>query len=222
MNNEVFFIADLHIPYEDKAKVNRTLDDISRETPDIVVLGGDILDFYTISRFRKDPDRASQLQKELNKYYNFMTRLRKVHSGQLIYLVGNHEERLEKYLMENPELHGLDVLQLPNLLKADKYNMNVTDEWTYKDVLFKHGDRVTKYNAAAELIRENMSGISGHKHNYNVASNTTRTSNATWISAPCLCDIIKADYVKNPNWQQGYVVMRFNKRKTIGHEVRFL
>ena len=220
--NLIYYIADLHIPYENKPAVRKALEEIAKERPVKVVLGGDIVDFYAISHFRKDPARANQLQSELNQYHNFMKKLRTVHKGALIYIIGNHERRMEKYLMENPELYTLDVLKIENILGKDKYNMFITYEHQHHGFMFKHGTAVNQYNANKELVKYGVSGISGHKHNHNVASRTDRNGSHILISSPCLCDFTQADYVHDPNWQTGFVKLIFKNKKLDNYQVKLL
>ena len=220
--NEVIWLSDLHIPYEDKGMVKKVLQRIENDEPDIVVLGGDIVDFISPSQFNKHPYEEGTLQKELNHYYKFMDKLREVHNGKIVYLIGNHETRVDKYLKKNHELHGLDVLKLDYLLKCDEYNVDLVYEWTYKGMLFKHGTYCNKYSANKELEVNGISGISGHVHRHSVASKTDRTGEKVWISAPCLQDIRKQEFYHGDNWQTGYVVLYFEGRKLDSYEVNFL
>ena len=61
---------DFHGQYRDKKTCQLFFDFLRREKPDRVILAGDIGDFYTISKFDKDPARKETLQDELNEVYN--------------------------------------------------------------------------------------------------------------------------------------------------------
>lgn len=218
----VYFIADLHIPYHDKEAVAITLHNIMKEKPNVIVLGGDIVDLYSVSHFRKDPSKQCKLQSELNDYNDFMKELRSVHKGKLVYLIGNHERRIQKYLMENTELYGLDSLSLEHILSKDKYKFDLKYQWEYNGMIFTHGINVGKYCADKELDKFGVNGISGHKHNHNVSSKTNNHGSFIWISAPCLCDFAQQEYVHNPNWQLGYVELRFNELALDSYKVKLL
>lgn len=221
MNETIYFIADLHIPYENKKKVNSVLEDIQNNQPDKIVLGGDMIDFYQISKFDKDPERIGKLQQELDKFYSFMRQLRSVYTGPIKYIIGNHETRLEKYLIRNPGFYGLKILSLNNLLKADEFNVDVVYEYMYRKFLFTHGHRTSKYSAARELDDNGISGITGHVHRHQTYCKTDRRGQICWISAPCLIDETKQDYTSNPNWGYGYVALSFNSQRMTSYEVRF-
>ena len=87
----ILWVSDLHIPFEDKKSVRKLFDDLKNNEYDTVVLGGDTIDMESPSKFEKRPDQIGTLQQELDKYYEFMDKLKEYHKGKLIYLVGNHE-----------------------------------------------------------------------------------------------------------------------------------
>ena len=59
-------LNDLHGQFIDKVAFALALGFIKRQQPDNVVLNGDIVDFYKISNFDKDPLRLESLQDELD------------------------------------------------------------------------------------------------------------------------------------------------------------
>jgi predicted phosphodiesterase len=219
---KILFVADFHIPYENKRAVNRFLMDLRLIKPEMLILGGDIVDFYSVSHFRKEPNKSSKINWELNKYYAFMDRLRSIYKGKLVYIIGNHERRINKYLMENTELWGLESLTLSSLLRKEKYNFNLCYKFKYFGTIFTHGTYVGDTCAKQELAKYGRSGVSGHKHQYNVSSRTNTYGQFTWISAPCMCDINKQEYIHEPNWQLGYVLLHSDGNKLYKHEVTLI
>lgn len=206
-------LSDLHVPYQDTDAVALALQVVRRVRPDAVNVLGDLCDFYKLSRFDKDPD-AFDLQHELEEARTFFRLLRMVHQGVVRFLPGNHELRLEKYLNRNPELHGLDVLALPSLLRLEEYDVDYFEheiEIVPGKLVAKHGDVVRKYagySAKAELERDgyNVSTITGHTHRLAGVYSTYRGLMVAGIENGCLCDL-NPEYVRNPNWQHGLSVV---------------
>lgn len=209
----VVFVSDLHIPYHDKRTVKSVDEFLKKWQPDQLVLGGDIIDMYSISRFDKDPRRASRLQEEFDETNQYLKNIRKMLPKQkIVYLEGNHCERMDKYLMRHPELHGLRTLKVPYQLGLKELNIPYMKDYVYKNFLFTHGTKISKYTSMAELEKNVMSGVSGHKHTMQVAYKTIRGKDYKWITNGHLCDIKQAEYVQNPDWQQGITLVWFNKK----------
>lgn len=206
-------LSDLHVPYQDNYAVALALKVVQRVKPDAVNVLGDLCDFYKLSRFDKDPD-AFDLQTELDEGREFFGMLRRVHGGTVRFLPGNHELRLHKYLNRNPELHGLDVLSLPTLLRVTEYGVDYYEheiEIVPGKLIAKHGDVVRKYagySAKAELERDGygVSTITGHTHRLATIHSTYRGSTVVGIENGCLCDL-EPEYVRNPNWQHGLSIV---------------
>ena len=62
MKNKFVVISDIHFPYQDDKAIKAALDFIKTNPVDTIILNGDILDFYDVSSFDKDPDRINSLQ----------------------------------------------------------------------------------------------------------------------------------------------------------------
>ena len=117
------FLSDIHFPFEDRASWQLTLDVIKDIKPDMVFLGGDILDCYAVSQYDREPDRKLTLQQDLDYAFEELSRLRKAcpKNTKILYLEGNHETRLTRYLQSKAEeLSVLNAIKLPELLKLDK------------------------------------------------------------------------------------------------------
>lgn len=76
---------------------------------DEVVLLGDYADFYSVSRHRKDPRVDVLLTQEVESVRQGLDELERLFpSAKKIYLSGNHEIRLESYLIDQaPALFGV-------------------------------------------------------------------------------------------------------------------
>lgn len=207
MKNKFVVLSDIHFPYQDDKAIKAALNFIKTNPVDTIILNGDILDFYDVSSFDKDPDRINSLQEEINLAQKFFKKLRDLSpNGRIVFVKGNHEQRIERYLKKHPELYSLDALKLPNLLGLDKFNIE------YKDKGFKlgslkiiHGDMVRKfsgYTARGELEKHDSSGISSHTHRGAAYYYRTPERYLAWFESFCLCDL-NPEYINEPNWQAG-------------------
>jgi predicted phosphodiesterase len=213
--DKVVVIPDTHHPYHDKRSINAVLSFLKDQKPDYVVLIGDHCDMYSVSRFDKNPDRTSKLQLELDVTHEFLKEVRKNAGKQskMIYLEGNHEARLKKWLWRNPELHGLRSLELPYLLGLDSLGIEYVQKWLWKDTfLFTHGKRTTMYAPRWELDDNGVSGMSGHTHRLNSHAKTDYSGTKVWNSIGHLCDPKQAEYTDNPNWQQAIGVVHLSTK----------
>lgn len=210
MDKKYFVIAgDIHFPYQDDKAIDAFLDFIASKRIDIIILNGDILDFYDVSSFDKRPDRINSLQKELDLSYKFMSELRAMKpEAKIVFVKGNHSYRVERYLMKHPELYSLNNLKLPNLLRLDELGIEYQDkEYRLGSLKIIHGDMVRKfsgYTARGELEKHDCSGVNSHTHRLSCYYYKTPERYLAWFEAGCLCDI-NPEYVDNPNWQQGFL-----------------
>jgi len=128
----IFVMADIHFPFHDPQALRLALECFSQVVRSIpedrrlyVALLGDIVDFHGISRFPKPPHRSSGFVSELYAD-RFLVQLlieqlksRSEGKARIIWALGNHEERLEYYLMgKAKELYDLDVLRVDQLLRV--------------------------------------------------------------------------------------------------------
>jgi hypothetical protein len=131
-------------------------------------------------------------------------------------LGSNHLARLKKFLWKvAPALNCLRSLEIETLLELKKFNIEFKEYgFTFKNVLFKHGDIVRKfsgYTAKGEWEKEQVSGCSGHTHRLGVYYHTVRGGSYVWVEAGCGCRL-DAEYLHGgvANWQQGFAVFGFN------------
>lgn len=119
-------ISDLHQPFTDQLALNTVLERAHRFQPDIIVLLGDIIDFFKISRFPEAKKKKKKsVKEEMETTKKFLEELRYQFPGaEIIYYEGNHEDRLTRYIIQNAtEIQDL----IENLLqeKLDLYKNNI-------------------------------------------------------------------------------------------------
>ena len=167
MKNKFVVLSDIHFPYQDDKALKAVYKFLEQHPVDTIILNGDILDFYDVSSFDKDPSRINSLQKEIDMANKFFSQLRKRHSGRIIFIGGNHDaDRLERYLKKHPELYSLNALKIDRILNLNEYGIDFyRDEFRLGSLKIIHGDMVRKfsaYTARGELEKHDTSGISGH------------------------------------------------------------
>jgi hypothetical protein len=207
------FPTDLHCPYYDPYAFELSLKIIESYSPDLLVCGSDALDFYSVSTFNKNPDRKDTLQYEIDIWRELQLQLNDAApSADKWFLIGNHEDRLRRYLWKNPELASLNVLKLSSVLDFDSLGiLGETHEIVINNTLcIKHGNVTRKesaYAARAELgdERYSINTLSGHTHRGGTHYATTRRGVVRADECFCLCDL-NPEYVHRPNWQQGLVI----------------
>lgn len=208
-------LSDWHVPFEDKQVVKLELEYCKVEQPDIIVMH-ELHDFYAVSKFSKDPARKFNLQDEIDQVNVYMKKMRELcPNARLILLKSNHLDRLRKYIWNvAPELSGLRCMKINELLELKKYGIEYKDSFSFKKVLFKHGDIVRKfscYTSKGEFDREGCSGSSGHTHRLGIYFIRLRGGEYVWVETGCAC---KRDphYIDGiTNWQHGFAVFGFDR-----------
>lgn len=209
---DCIFLNDIHFPYQDDFTLDNVLKFIADHSPKTIFLNGDIIDFYTLSRFDKDPVRITHLQKDLDALDNFLKKLRQaVPQATIYYTEGNHEHRLIKYLWSHPEIAALKALQIEELLNLKAHTITwipQEETFVYHGHIITHGTVVRKgasMSAKGEFEKYGFSGISGHTHRAGVYSHRNFRGTFQWIENGCLCDM-NPGYVLAPDWQQAISV----------------
>lgn len=216
-NSVHFFWQDFHKQFDDKSAVNVAEKLAKHIQPTYIHYLGDIIDFYAISKFDKKPWLIANMQSELDIVaYMFQYHASIFNKSKSIYHLGNHEDRLRRYLWSiAKELSQLRCLELPALLGLDKLGIEMVDyeEGTLINNLFMavHGNIVRKnssYTARGMMEKHGGSGIAGHSHRLGSHFKRNRFGEYGWWENGCLCDL-NPDYVQQPDWQQGVSVVEF-------------
>jgi len=220
MNDEeretIVSLNDFHIPYHDEKAINIALQFVKYLHPHKIVLH-ELMDWYSLSRFDKDPNRKLDIKKNKDMAVGYLQKIRGMFPDiEIIMLQGNHDKRLVKYLRTKAEeLNNLDELKIQSLLKLNELNIDYRIDYSFRNVLFKHGEVVRKYSgytARAELDKEGVSGCSGHTHRLGAHFQTLRGGKYVWLETGCLCDPKQAEYIDGTaNWQQGVGGFIFKK-----------
>ena len=210
-NKNILVISDLHIPYHNIDAITLAFDYGKKEKVNTIIINGDLLDFYHLSRFHKDP-RKRYVKQELEAARQFLQVLRFHFKGaNIYYLLGNHDVRYQMWLESKAvDLLGCEEFELASLLRLGELGIQIIDDKTLikaGKLIITHGHLVIRgvfapVNAArGAYMRAKQSILIGHTHKISehTETNMDKEITTTW-SAGCLCEL-SPDY--NP-FANGY------------------
>jgi predicted phosphodiesterase len=210
-------LYDIHLPFHDLHALTLSLKwSTKNKFNDFIILPGDLLDCYQLSKFNKDP-RQRDFISELDMLKKFFEVLRKKFPhAVIIWKHGNHESRLERYFQcKAPELFGLKDFIWNKYLELDKYDVQLieADIPIYVGKLnIIHGHEMPgSYSvvnpARGAYLKAMECIIEGHFHrtsHHNEKSFSDRLDSA-W-SVGCLCNL-HPPYLRNNKWNSGFAAM---------------
>lgn len=209
-------LSDIHIPYHSIDALTCAFDYAKNEKPDAILLNGDTLDFFGLSRFAKDP-KARSFAHELNTFKEFMDVIKKTFNAKIYFKIGNHEERYFHFLwMKAHEIVGVEEFELENIIKSRAEGIEIIkDKRIMKagDLNIIHGHEFggsvfSPVNIARGLfLKGKVSAMQGHNHC--TSSHVERDMNGgvvkTW-SLGCLCELHPA-YLPINKWNHGFSIV---------------
>jgi len=237
----IMITGDYHIPFQDNKAVDIMLQFARDYKPNHFVINGDLMDFYGISKFDKNPERSGQtsLQQEIDKANDILDKIKKALPiyCKIYFADGNHQNRLQRYLWSNTELFGLEVLMVENFLRLKergiKYVTESGDYWKTAtghlllgDVVVQHGDnrlngasmsQYSGYSAKNTMSRMNMSTCMNHTHRGAVVYHTTPYVRLVGMEAGCLCQ-----KTGTADWQQGFITFEVENKKSYNHKFHLI
>ena len=166
-------LNDTHNPFQDQRVLREVELFLSELQPDLVVYPGDMGDFYLLSKFDKNPNRADSLQSDLNSTAQLFKRHRALlPNTRMIFELGNHEDRLRRFLWSgSPALASLDCLTVEGLYGLKDSGVECIDYAEgvlfNKNLMVTHGELIrahSGYTAKGMSDKHGGSGIHGHSH----------------------------------------------------------
>jgi predicted phosphodiesterase len=202
-------VNDLHIPFHNPEAVKCAIEHGKQEKVDKLIVGGDTLDCYSLSRFSKFLSVSIRDEyKQARLFFDYASRS----FNEVLVLSGNHEAREKKYFSSKltaDELQWLLVTPMLNRVAQDMANVKIiknvkheTDmNWFAqigKDVIVGHPERSSVYHlkpvddfrrwidcwgdALGVNPRPRMI-IAGHSHN----AGMSWSGNTLIVENGCLC-----------------------------------
>ena len=122
---KILFVPDTHVPYHDKEAFKLMLKAGKIFKPDHTIILGDFADFYGVSSHSKDPNRALKLKEEIEATKEALDQVRAIGAKNNVFVSGNHEDRLERYLRDKaPEL--FNFISIPKILELKEKGFSYT------------------------------------------------------------------------------------------------
>jgi hypothetical protein len=172
---------------------------------------------YSISKFSRNPERVLNLEWEFKQGREVLDRIDKaVPKAEKVFIGGNHEDRMRKFIWNNPVLDG--CIKLEDKLGINDYGYKYYEyghNYQYQTLIYTHGYRVNKYSAytAKNLLDDiGMSVICGHTHRMGKHYKTNHSGAMVAVENGCLCinDLSFEWFQKEiPDWQHGFSVIKF-------------
>lgn len=213
----VLLLSDIHIPYHSIEALTATFDFAKKEKPDCILLNGDTLDFFGLSKFCKDPQKR-KFHEELEAFKEFFHVLAKEFtSAKVVFKTGNHCERYEHFLYSKAnELVGVEEFRLEEIIKARANGVEfISDKRiiNYYGLNIIHGHEFSSgffspVNVARGLfLRAKTSAIQGHNHqtSEHTESDMNGKMTTTW-STGCLCELHPL-YAPINKWNWGFAMI---------------
>jgi predicted phosphodiesterase len=209
-------LSDIHIPYHSIDALTCAFDYAKKEKPDAILLNGDTIDFFGLSRFMKDPKKRS-VAHELQAFKELVDVIKKTFNAKIYYKMGNHCERYEHFLwMKAHELVGIEEFDFSNIIKARAEGIEIIkDKRIMKagDLNIIHGHEFggsvfSPVNIARGLfLKGKVSAMQGHNHSTSehTESNMNGEITTTW-SLGCLCELHPA-YLPINKWNWGMALI---------------
>lgn len=223
--------GDVHIPYHDNDALEIMFEEFKKEKIKGILINGDLLDFYQLSTHEKDPRKAN-LKEELDSGQRFFAYLRDQFPNiPIYYIIGNHENRLQRYLrIKASELLDIDEFRLDVLLQFGKYTIEhlpYRSKVHFGNYLIEHGDKIRGAGGVVPgrtaLMRVKRNCIVNHFHK---SSNSLQKiygedddKTIHGYSIGCMCEL-EPEYLEINEWNHGFAILTKTHKKGKSVSVR--
>ncbi len=229
-------------PFHDRKCWDLAIKLIKETEPDTVVLLGDMLDMaeWTL-KYQRKPQMFFTTQAALIELNWWLAKIRKiVPEAEIIYLEGNHEDRLTRAIMENmkaaymlkkaDEVESDPMLSVPNMLGLEDLDIEYRGDypnneyWINDNLVCHHGDSVSSVpgKTAGNAVKDaRATMIFGHSHRLEMASKTiyARKGDVTYraVSLGTLAKIGGKTPGKKEkqNWQNALGLVKYKEGNNI-------
>ena len=215
--NKILLLSDVHIPYHDINSLTLAVQHGKERGVNTVLLNGDIMDMYQLSRYEKDP-RRRRFSEELEDTRQFLKWLhQELPNAKIYFKIGNHEERWESFLrIKAPELLDISEFRLDVLLRFGELGIElITDKRIIKagklNIMHGHEFGRSVFSpvnpARGYYMRAKSNVICGHNHQ--TSEHTEGNLNGDHVTAwstGCLCELHPA-YMPINKWNHGFAIV---------------
>jgi predicted phosphodiesterase len=206
-------ISDLHFPYQDNQAITEALKYGQKKKVNFILINGDLLDFAAISRHERDW-RQRLPHEEFEAVRTFLKTLRKAFpKARIVYKLGNHDERWEKWLfVKAPELFDDPEFKLEVRLKLAELKIEIVkDKQPIKigKLTVLHGHELTGGSggvnpARATFLKTLDSVLVGHYHKTSQHTEASMYGDVFSVNSQgCLCGM-NPHYMPINKWNLGF------------------
>lgn len=202
------FLSDVHMP--DNICLDGVFKYLKDLRPDIVILGGDIIDakgMHGVEQMQASQIKLSWYERDKKLLYDFLTSIKKACSPKdLIFMSGNHSSRYDRVMEKYPDAWGGRFDFEGDVVSRVFPNATCIPYGTYHsyfklgDCVFKHGTLYPENHAKKyALVGLPNKTIYGHLHHfqaYTYHSDTPTLPPRYAVTAGCLCHT-------SPEWKRG-------------------
>lgn len=219
-HSRMLVLSDIHFPYHDAYSLMQSLREGRKREVDSILLNGDILDFYQLSKFAKD-HRKPSIKAELDIFRYFIDQLKqRFPEAEIYYKEGNHEMRLIRWIQNNAQMFD-GMFDLSQLIQWDDHGIkylkdNIGVKFGNLNIIHGHEIRAgmgVVNIARTYFMKAQANLLFGHWHQNQ--EYITRTMDGkihgAWAQG-CLCKL-DAEYTFGINqWVHGFsIVDRVNE-----------
>ena len=207
------------------------IDHLSRVSPDIIVLGGDIYDLPEFGKYNVDP-REWNVVGRIKWVHEFLRDIRNAApDAQIDFIEGNHEHRLLRHLSESSpalkvvlsDLHGFTVSKL---LGLDEFEVNYiarADLGTFNkgDLMKELGKNYECYFNSFIVdhfptgASRGVPGVNGHHHRYNSSTYYSHKYGSYRWDQLGAGHVRAATYCDAEAWNNGFMTVHLDTEREI-------
>jgi predicted phosphodiesterase len=208
-------ISDIHVPYQDPIALEAALSFLESYNPDILIILGDLLDFYKLSRFVKKTGHKGVSQ-EIIEARGLLCDIRKrFPKAQIIFKEGNHDSHMERYIMaQAPEIADLLENLLQEKLHLDKLEIEYRKEFFQIGKLWYLHGHEKQGGGQAEHICDSVfrqvydHAIFGHHHRTQEKIYKRIDESTLWVGGTGHL-AGKMEYAQINRWNQGFFTVDY-------------
>ena len=164
-NNRILVFTDPHFPYQHEKTFEFLEEQRDRFQPDRIVCVGDLVDFYGLSNYAKDPDHPDSFVSELVKIKANVKRLSNIFPKMRI-VMGNHDMRFRRAASGAGIATSMlrpfsEILGAPKGWRFYDDSCQIRVDATGRKILFAH-HRGANVKLVAQRLGQSI--ITGHQH----------------------------------------------------------
>lgn len=217
-------IADLHVPYHDSEAVATMLAHADGNCDGVLILG-DGPDAYQLSWWCRDP-RRRRFSEEISDWCRVLDALAELKPQRIVWKAGNHEYRLERYLMQKaPELFDVEGFDWPSFCHLKSRGITwvpANHPIKYHELSLLHGHEwgnrfsspVNPARGAFLKAHDCVLEAHGHRSSQHTEP-TLRERPVTCWSMGCLCNLHPEYRPLGHKWNHGFAYLDTGSEWTV-------